>query len=176
MVSLVVTGTALPQGASLSGADLRVVAVPAGAAPPGALSPAAAEASAGLVVSQPVPAGAFLTNSELVPSGAVPGPDQAQVGLALKPGQVPAEGLTVGQRVLIVLLPQNAAGVPLSPYAVTTATIWSTSGPDSSGSVTATVVVPRSIATSLAGYASRGEVAVVAIGAAGASNPASPGG
>lgn len=162
MVRLVVTGAALPQGTSLSHADLRVVRVPAAAAPAGALGPSAVSA-AGLKTSRPMPAGAFLTRSELVPGGAVPGPDQALVGLALKPGELPAGGLVDGQRVLVVLLPQTAQGAPGAPVDLTTTTVWSVGGLGGSGTVEATVLVPRFMATSLAGHAARGEVALVAV-------------
>lgn len=162
LVSLVVTNTDLPQGAKLSAAELTVVSVAPSAVPPGALGPAGASASIGLVTDRPVPAGTFLTRSLLVPGGEIPGPGQAQVGLALKPGQVPSGGLAAGQRVLVVLLPESAQGAPKHPVPLGSATVWSVTGSSSTGAVSVTVVVPAYLATSLAGYASRGQVALVA--------------
>jgi hypothetical protein len=52
-------------------------------------------------------------------------------------------------------------------------TVWDVEGSAASGMVTATVIVPASIATRLAGYAARGEVALVVTGAT-ASNSAAP--
>lgn len=169
LVTLVVTSTALPQGAKLSGADLHLVTVAASAAPRGALGPSAAAGLIGLVTDRPVPAGTFLSRSLVAPGGAIPGPGQAQVGLALKPGQVPSGGLADGQRVLVVLLPQDAQGTPRRPVPLGTATVWGVAGPGSTGIVAVTVVVPAYLAASLAGYASRGQVALIATYAASAS-------
>ena len=98
---LVVTGTALPAGARITAADLRTVTVHPGAGEPGgAIGPAAAAGLVGLVTRAALPPGTFLERSLLAPGGAVPGVGQALVGLALKPGTVPAGGLADGQRVL----------------------------------------------------------------------------
>jgi hypothetical protein len=110
-----------------------------------------------------VPAGAIVTSADLAPSGSVPLAGMSQVGVALKAGEVPAGGLVAGQDVLITLLPQNAQGTELPATSLTTATVWAASAPDTSGTVTATVLVPAWQAVSLAGYASRGEVALVAV-------------
>lgn len=164
MVRLVLTGAALPQGASLSQADLRVVTVPATAAPPGALSPSAVSAASGMVTSEALPADAFVTRSELTTRGALPSSSQAEVGLDLKPGEMPAGGLTAGEHVMVVALRQTPQGAAETPLSLLSTTVWSVSGPDSSGGVQATVLVPRSLATTLAGYAASGEVALVSVG------------
>jgi hypothetical protein len=164
---LVVTGTALPAGARITAADLRTVTVHPGAGEPsGAISPAAAAGLVGLVTRAALPPGTFLERSLLAPGGAVPGVGQALVGLALKPGTVPAGGLADGQRVLVVLVRTTPAGAALRPIPFLTAAVWYSHGPDSSGTTSVSVVVPASRATALAGYAARGEVAVVAAGPA----------
>lgn len=170
----VVIGTALPAGAQLTGADLRVVTLrpgggmPGGGVPAGTLSPAAAARLVGLVTRTAIPAGAFLERSLLAPAGAIPGPAQALVGLALKPGQLPAADLAAGQQVLVIALPVSSAGTALSPVPFLTTTVWYLQGPDSSGNTDATIIVPARLETVLAGYAARGEIALVATGQSGA--------
>jgi hypothetical protein len=165
-VEIAVTAVALPAGARLTAADVRVVTVQAAAVPKGYLSPAAAAGVLGEAARQALPAGAFLARSMLSPSGGLPGPSQALVGLDLKAGQLPAGGLAVGQRVLIVLLPVNAQGNPLTPVALISTTVWDISAADAAGDVEASVIVPSSMATGLAGYAARGQVSLVATAAA----------
>lgn len=164
--ALVVTTTAIPRGAPLSTAGLRVITLQSGhGVPAGALSPAAAASLTGLVARSALPAGTFLQRSLLTQSGAIPGSGQALVGLALKPGELPAAGLVVGERVLVVLLPVSSAGTALNPVPLLTTTVWYLQGPDSSGNTDATVVVPAWRAALLASYSSRGEVALVATNA-----------
>ncbi len=161
-VSLVMTAVPLPAGARLAANDLRVVTVQARSRPAGLLTPAAAVTAVGLVARNAIPAGTFLTRSMLSPSGGLPDASQALVGLSLKPGQLPAGGLAVGQRVLVVLLPVSSQGVPLAPESLLSTTVWDLEPPDSAGDQDATVIVPSGRATLLAGFAARGEVSLVA--------------
>ena len=161
-VSLAVTATALPAGARLSTSDLSVVTVSRASAPSGAMTPAAAAGLIGLVTKNPVPARAFIEPGMLSGAGGMPDARHALVGLALKPGQLPAGGLAVGQQVEIVLLPVSAQGVPLNPVTLTNTTIWDLPAPDSSGDEEATVLVPSWMASRLASYAARGQVSLIA--------------
>ncbi len=165
LVQIAVTAVAVPAGTKLTASDVRVVTVRAAAVPPGFLSPAAAAGDLGLVTRQVLPSGTFLASSMLSRGGGMPGPDQALVGLDLKAGQLPADGLVVGQRVLVVLLPVSAQGVALAPEALISTTVWEIQPPGSSGDVQASVVVPASKATELTSYAARGEVSLVATAA-----------
>jgi hypothetical protein len=161
---LVVTSTAIPAGARLTRADLRVITVERGVSTPrGALSPAAAARLVGLVSQNALPTGTFVERSLFAPGGAIPGPAQALIGLALKPGQLPSAGLSVGQHVLVVELPVNPQGVALNPVPIASTTVWYVLGPDTSGNTLASVVVPARLATRLAGYAARGQIALVSI-------------
>jgi hypothetical protein len=164
LVRLLVTTTALPAGARLIPADLGTVTVERGDhAPADSLGTAAEPGLLGLAPRMAVPSGTFVTRSLLTAASAVPGRAVALVGLALKPGQLPSAGLAPGEQVLIVL-------VPSSPSAGSTAlaltTVWDVQGSAASGMTLATVMVPATIATRLAGYAARGEIALVATGAA----------
>ncbi len=177
---LVVTAGSLPAGTRLTAADLRVVSVRPGAAvPAGALSPAAATRLRGLVTRNALPAGTFVSSAMVAPGGAVPGPAQALVGLALKPGELPAGGLVAGQRVLVVELWPDAQNSTVTPIPLVTATVWDLRSAGS-GAMQATVVVPARVASRLSAYAAMGNVALVGTGpgggapAAGASHPAGP--
>lgn len=162
LVRVLVTDTALPAGARLTTADLRLVTVQRGdSAPPGSLGPAAEQQLLGLSPRVPVPSGTFLTRSLLTAGAAVPGRTHALVGLALHAGQLPSGGISPGERVLIVVVPA-AAKARVKAIAITK--VWDVQGAGASGTTLATVVVPTTIATQLAGYAARGEVALVATG------------
>jgi len=160
---LMVTDAALPAGTRLTQADLRAVPVQVGASrPAGAMTPAAASGMIGLVMKQAVPAGTFLERSLLTSAGAIPNAAQALVGVALKPGQVPAGGLSAGQQVLVVMLRASSGGTVLRPQPLVITSVWNTRGPDSSGTTLATVVVPAHDAALLSGYAAQGDVTLVA--------------
>jgi hypothetical protein len=165
LVSLVVSATALPAGAELTAGDLRVVAVKGTRVPAGLLGPQAVASDLGLFTRQPIPAGTFLASSMLSPSGGLPDASQALVGLSLKPGQLPAGGLAIGQKVLVVLLPVNSQGDPLNPISLLSTTVWDLQAQDAQGDEAATVIVPASLASKLTSYAARGEVSLVATAA-----------
>jgi len=67
-------------------------------------------------------------NRDMLADADVPGKDQAVIGLSLTPGQFPADGLAVGDRVLAVVLPSasDPAAVNGSPSAraITTAQVY----------------------------------------------------
>jgi hypothetical protein len=157
---ILITDTALPQGARIRADELLAITVRRGVSPPaGSLAPSAVASLIGLATTTTLPSGTIMTRSLLAPARAVPVGARALVGLALKPGQLPAGGLTAGQQVLIVLVP-SSNNAPAS--ALTTSTVWDVEGSAAAGMVTASVIVPAAIATQMAGYAARGEIALVA--------------
>jgi hypothetical protein len=169
---ILITDTALPQGARIRSDELIAITVRRGiSAPAGSLGPSAVPSLIGLAATTTLPSGTIMTRSLLAPARSVPVGARALVGLALKPGQLPAGGLAAGQQVLIVLVP-SSNNAPAS--ALTTSTVWNVQGSAAAGMVTASVIVPAAIATQLAGYATRGEIALVAVGATASS--AAPGG
>jgi hypothetical protein len=162
LVRLLVTDTTVPAGAKLTRADLQVVTVQPGVkAPSGSLGPASERRLVGLAPRVAVPTGTFVTHSLLTAARAVPRGSEALVGLALRAGQLPAAGLESGERVLVVIVPSSASS---GSFALDRTTVWDVRGSASSGATLATVMVPATIATQLAGYAARGEVALVATG------------
>lgn len=170
LVRLLVTDTAVPAGARLTSADLRLVTVQPGVNPPaGSLGPTSERSLLGLAPRVAVPSGTFVTQSLLTAARAVPSDTEALVGLALRAGQLPAAGLTSGEHVLIVIVPPSAH---IGSYALGRTTVWDVQGSAASGTTLATLLVPATIATRLAGYAARGEVALVATASAKVPAPA----
>jgi hypothetical protein len=164
---ILITDTALPQGARIRADELLAITVRRGiSAPAGSLAPSALRSLVGLATTTALPSGTIMSRSLLAPARSVPVAARALVGLALKPGQLPAGGLIAGQQVLIVLVP-SSNNAPAS--ALATSTVWDVQGSAAAGMVTASVIVPAAIATQLAGYATRGEIALVATGATAAS-------
>jgi hypothetical protein len=91
----------------------------------------------------------------------MPDKGHALIGLALKPGQMPAGGLAVGQLVEVMLIPDSAQGRPIPLRGLT---IWALLPRDSSGSEEVTLLVPRGKVLNLANYAAHGQVSLVAVG------------
>jgi hypothetical protein len=103
---VLVTSNALAAGQVVTPSDLHVAQLSVGS---GLFPVPAAQESAvvGRAMALPVAAGTLLTESDLGP-GADPPSGQAVVGLALKPGQYPAD-VTAGDRVLVVTNPSSTA-------------------------------------------------------------------
>ena len=164
-MQLAVIDAALPAGTKLTPDDIRVVTVQAGQVPSGYLGPDAAVSVIGFVLKQPVAAGTFLSRSLLTLRGALPSASEALVGLDLKAGQLPAGGLAVGQKVLVVLLPVTSQGVPLTPIPLISTAVWDLQPPGNGGDTEASVIVPTSVAAKLSAYAARSQVSLVATAA-----------
>lgn len=93
-----------------------------------------------------------------------------QVGVQVRPGQIPAAGLAPGDRVEVVQLPGRDAtasgpAVGSASVLVASATVYSVlADPSQAGGTLLTLVVPTSVATAVAA-ASAGElVALVRVG------------
>ena len=164
-VQIAVIVDALPAGAKLAFNEVGVITVRAGQVPSGFLGPSAVPSVIGSVLRQPVVPGTFLSRSLLTESGGLPNSSEALVGLDLKAGQVPAGGLAVGQKVLVVLLPVSSQGVPENPIPMINTTVWDLQPPGNGGDTEASVIVPSKDATTLAAYAARGQVSLVATAA-----------
>lgn len=164
-VQIAVIVDALPAGATLAYNEIGVITVRAGQVPPGFLGPDQVTSVIGSVLKQPVAQGTFLARSLLTVHGALPNASEALVGLDLKAGQLPAGGLAVGQKVLVVLLPVTSQGVPENPIPLINTTVWNIEPPGSGGDTEASVIVPNKYATTLSAYAARGQVSLVATAA-----------
>jgi hypothetical protein len=100
----------------------------------------------------------------------VPGPGFATVGLSLRPGQLPGDGLDPGDRVRVIAVAgrdtADAAGAAPAdpPVVVEQATVHSTHpDPAAPGNTLITLVVPAGQADRLGAYGSAGQVVLVEV-------------
>jgi hypothetical protein len=96
---------------------------------------------------------------------------QAQVGVEVKPGQIPAGGLNVGDTVEVLQLPDKDAAAassqtaPSATVLVENATVYgSASDPSQSGGTLLTLVVPRSDVAAIATASNASLIALVRVG------------
>ncbi|MGI5490236.1 hypothetical protein [Microtetraspora malaysiensis] len=98
-------------------------------------------------------------NEELIPG-------KARVGLALKPGQSPAE-LQRGQRVQIISLPRQDTGAHNSAVLAPSALVDAVSEPGTGGSSRlVNVIVDAALSPRIAAYASNGQIVLTYLPAA----------
>jgi hypothetical protein len=97
------------------------------------------------------------------------GADQALVGVQLRPGQLPDQGVSAGDTVQVLLLPPANVGASSQGSALATtmaaATVYSSSpDPSQSGGTLVTVLVPKASAAAVASASNAGLVALVRVG------------
>ncbi|PZS30746.1 MAG: hypothetical protein DLM61_09960 [Pseudonocardiales bacterium] len=93
----------------------------------------------------------------------------AQVGVAVTPGQIPANGLKPGDTVEILQLPAKntaSSAAPTAPIVLAqSATVYSSaSNPAQSGGTLLTLVVPKSAAAAVAAASNSGLIALIRVG------------
>ncbi|NUO99223.1 MAG: hypothetical protein HOV96_18265 [Nonomuraea sp.] len=104
--------------------------------------------------------GTLLTNQMGIRASAELGPGKATVGLALKPGQMPA-GIQAGDRVQVVYVPSRTSQTQ-SRVLAESALVFSVGGKSGTGgnSGQITVIVDSSASPQIVAFASSGEIAV----------------
>ncbi|HEY2261253.1 MAG TPA: SAF domain-containing protein [Streptosporangiaceae bacterium] len=111
-------------------------------------------------------AGTLLAPADLT-SALVPGPGQQLVPVALKTSQLPASGLSPGERVMVIATPGAAgqAGSGQSGQAPLTgqvaATVYQVSPPDNAGEVVVDVLVAAADGPPVAEQDSTGQIALI---------------
>ncbi|WP_344869492.1 SAF domain-containing protein [Amycolatopsis ultiminotia] len=120
----------------------------------------------GQVARSTLPPGTLLAASQFT-AQPVPGPGERLVGLAVKPGHLPARGLSAGDLVQVIAV-MNSPGTDASqtaesPSAPFRARVLGVGPPDSTGGVTVDVVVGVD-ASAAATNAAAGQVVVVQLG------------
>jgi hypothetical protein len=160
----------VPAGRTLTAADLRTVRVAADASV--ATIPATQE---GTVVGQhatvDLVADSLLTTEELGGAG-VPGSGQALLGVALKPGQLPARPLSRGDQAELVATPPNtttsaATGSTDSSAAVVPVTVDAEGAAGSDGTTVVDLVLAADAAPKVAAQAAAGQLVLVLLPRAG---------
>ena len=113
----------------------------------------------------------LLQRSMVTSSSPLPASD-AMVGVALKPGQLPAAGLTDGATVQVLQLPSKDNVSGAGPSAALTAIVLaaqatvygSASDPSQTGGMLVTLIVPKTASSAIAAASSAGRVALVQVG------------
>lgn len=155
-------------GERIDTADVAVVHI---STDPGLRTVPASSQSAvvGAIAAVDVKAGSLLVDSELTGSP-VPGAGTVVVGIALKPGQLPARGLSRGDRVLVVNTPgqpdqtsstQPGSSQPSSPATFGAVVQDSAPAPAADGTTLVDVVAAQNNAAALATDAAGGHVALL---------------
>src|SRR5512144_2906231 len=158
-VEVLAVARPVPAGQVIAAADLR----PARVAADPALTPIPA-AQLGTVVGRHAAVdlrpGTLLVRAALT-SDSIPGVGQALVGVAVKPGQLPARPLQRGDRVLAVTVPDPGAATDAadSEKAPVPATVAGVGRTDPNGSVVVDLTVAQAPAARLATDAAGGRVA-----------------
>ncbi|MBJ7610080.1 MAG: hypothetical protein JF887_11720 [Candidatus Dormibacteraeota bacterium] len=160
-VDVVALTTAVPAFSSLRADQLRVVTILQTSSVNG-LVPATGKTSVvGRIARIDLPPGALLRSAELAPAGSPwPRAGQALVGLALKPGQIPAEGVNVGDVVAAVAVPPGQQGQVVPVMVVPRARVWAVAA-NPQNVVSVTLLVTQAEAAPLAGYADLGTVSLI---------------
>jgi hypothetical protein len=102
----------------------------------------------------------MVTEADPIPAG------MAQVGVAVKGGQLPADGLLPGDRVQVLALPgQVGAGNPVAPTVLVDAAVVfaALQDPVQPGTTLLTLVVPAEVAPGVAAASATGAAAVVKV-------------
>lgn len=109
-----------------------------------------------------------LVQRAMVTTGSPLSAGQGLVGVATTPGQIPSSGLTPGDRVEVLALP-DTNGSPsrssASPVLVPTATVYDVrTNPSTAGGVLLTLIVPTSAAFAVESASNAGLIALVKVG------------
>ena len=166
-VEVLAVARPVPVGQAISEADVAVARV---AADP-ALHPVSASQRSeviGRTAAVELRPGTLLTAGE-VTDETVPGAGEQLIGVAVRPGQLPARGVRPGDRVLMVPVPgdQTPAGSGTTTADVepvgepVRASVVQVGPPDADGAVTVDVVVGEAVGPRVAALASTGRIALI---------------
>ena len=167
-VEVLAVARTVPIGQTIAAEDVTVARVPADPA----LRPVPAverDRVVGRVAAVELRPGTLLTATEVTDS-AVPGAGEQVVGVAARPGQLPARGLRAGDRVLAVPVPGDQAGTDTTAADLggpVPARVVQVGPPDAEGVVTVDLVVGQDTGPRLAALASTGRLALILLSAQG---------
>lgn len=99
----------------------------------------------------------MVTNGDTLPAG------MAAVGVAVRSGQIPADGLAAGDLVQVIELPTKVGTGPVLVLVVRAQVFSSRPDPSTSGGTLLTVIVPTLASTAVAAASSAGQIALVRI-------------
>jgi hypothetical protein len=165
-IPVVVVTTDVPVGHKIQRSDLSTVQVAGGVTAIGGANLNSVVEETAVVELLP---NTLLQRSMVTSAPAVNSSD-AQVGVAVTPGQIPAKGLNPGDTVEILQLPpKNTAGGSATPPSATvladSATVYSSAtDPSQSGGTLLTLVVSKSVAAAVAVASNAGLIALIRVG------------
>lgn len=156
----------VPAGHLVTRADLSTIDVSGGVV-------AIAGANLGSVLGQSATVDLLpnmLLQRSMVSGGPLLAADQAQVGVAVTGGQIPADGLVPGDTVEVLQLPVKGSGVNAAPASanvlVAKARVFSSrQDPSSAAGTLVTLVVPAGAAAAIATASSSGLIALIKVAA-----------
>lgn len=163
---VVVVTTDVPVGHKIQRSDLSTVQVAGGVTAIGGANLSSVVGETAVVELLP---NTLLQRSMVTSAPAVNSSD-AQVGVAVTPGQIPADGLNPGDTVEVLQLPaknvaSSGAATPAPSVLADSATVYSsTTNPAQSGGTLLTLVVPKSIAAAVAAASNDGLIALIRVG------------
>jgi Flp pilus assembly protein CpaB len=162
--SVLVAARPVPAGQPISGADLSVARVSGSVR---AIAAAQANTVVGRIAAVGMVAGQVL-NRDMLTATTVPGQGQVMVGLALAPGQLPGDGLQIGDRVLAVAVPAatDSAGALPAARALAAGQVYGLR-PDtgSDASTLVTLLLPIDAAGQVMAEAAGGHIDLVKVAA-----------
>lgn len=165
-IPVVVVTTDVPVGHRIQRSDLSTVRVAGGVTAIGGANLNSVVGQTAVVELLP---NTLLQRSMVTSAPAVNSSD-AQVGVAVTPGQIPAEGLSPGDTVEILQLPPKNMGGSSAPppsatvLANTAAVFSSATDPSQSGGMLLTLVVSKSVAAAVATASNAGLIALIRVG------------
>lgn len=157
----------VPAGHVISREDLSTVNVAGGVT---ALAGSHIDSVVGEVATVELLPNTLLQRSMVTDASPLPA-SAAMVGVELRPGQLPATGLSAGAQVQVLQLPNKTATAPAAsgPQNATvlagSATVYTTTpDPSQTGGTLATLIVPKADAAAIAAASSAGLVALIQVG------------
>ena len=161
-VPVVMVVNDVPAGHTISRADLTTVPVAGGVT---AIGGENLDSVVGKTASVRLLPNMLLQRSMVTDSSALPA-GKSLVGVAVKPGQIPADGLVAGDTVDVVLLPPKdvATGGGTATVLAGGVTVYTARlDPSSQGGTLVSLIVPSSAGTNVAAASSAGRVALVKV-------------
>jgi hypothetical protein len=113
--------------------------------------------------------GGQVLNRDMLTTATVPGPGKAMIGLDLKPGQLPSDGIGVGDHVLAVVIPAaNDPAPAAAATALTVGEIYSLRAEQAGSADTlVTLIVPLDMAGKILAQSAAGRLGLVKVAVTG---------
>ena len=159
---VLVVAREVPAGHVVARADLTAVSV---AGPVTAVAAGHIDSVVGQTAAVDLLPNMLMQRSMLTGGGPI-GAGQVKVGVAVKPGQSPADGLAAGDRVEVLQVPaKDATGPAAAPQVLTDAAeVFSAAAdPSTTGGTVLSLLLPRAVAPLVAAASAAGQIALVQV-------------